>query len=108
MPDMNNSYRKLGNSLSSRYNAVAASASSSYDAGPLLRNEPTARRDAIARNSPTRAKGSAVMSASSNTWKDKLQHRISPDMAREIDQFEAQMTLRKGGKIEEKVFAETR
>src|SRR5882762_8721903 len=42
------------------------------------------------------------------TWKEALGNRIPPDMAREIDQFEAQMTLRKGGKIEEKVFAETR
>ena len=42
------------------------------------------------------------------TWKDKLESQISPEMAREIDQFEAQMHLRKQGKIEERVFAETR
>src|SRR5215218_2722081 len=42
------------------------------------------------------------------TWKDKLQGRVPEDWAREIDNFEAQITLRKSGKIEEKVFAETR
>src|SRR5215212_691861 len=43
-----------------------------------------------------------------STWKDQLQTRIREDWAREIDNFEAQMFLRKQGKIEEKVFAETR
>ena len=42
------------------------------------------------------------------TWKDKLEGQISPEMGREIDQFEAMMTLRKQGKIDEKVFADTR
>src|SRR5579864_3803403 len=42
------------------------------------------------------------------TWKDKLEGQIPAEMAREIDQFEAQMSLRKQGKIEERVFAETR
>lgn len=42
------------------------------------------------------------------TWKEKLEGQISPEMAREIDQFEAQMALRKQGKIEDRVFAETR
>src|SRR5438270_5827813 len=42
------------------------------------------------------------------TWKEKLEGQISPEMAREIDQFEAQIALRKQGKIDEKVFAETR
>lgn len=44
----------------------------------------------------------------SPTWKDKLQGQIREDWAREIDQFEAQIALRKQGKIDEKVFAETR
>ena len=43
----------------------------------------------------------------SKTWKDVLQGQISEDWAREIDNFEAQMTLRKANKIEEKIFAET-
>lgn len=44
----------------------------------------------------------------SKSWKDVLAGRIPEDWGREIDNFEAQMTLRKGGKIEEKIFAETR
>src|SRR3954468_7764995 len=43
-----------------------------------------------------------------SSWKQKLQGRIPEEMGREIDNYEAQMTLRKAGKIEEKVFAETR
>src|ERR1700744_1475209 len=42
------------------------------------------------------------------SWKEQLQGAIPEDWAREIDNFEAQMMLRKQGKIEEKVFAETR
>ena len=42
------------------------------------------------------------------TWKDKLAGQIREDWAREIDSFEAQIALRKAGKIDEKVFAETR
>src|SRR5918996_1085621 len=42
------------------------------------------------------------------TWKETLAERISPDLGREIDIFEQQMELRKQGKIDEKVFAETR
>ena len=45
---------------------------------------------------------------SNELWKQKLAGQISEQMAREIDQFEAQITLRKLGKIDEKVFAETR
>src|SRR3954467_5711295 len=44
----------------------------------------------------------------SQTWKDKLAGAISEQLGKEIDAFEAQITLRKLGKIEEKVFAETR
>jgi sulfite reductase (ferredoxin) len=42
------------------------------------------------------------------TWKEKLGDRVPADWAPEIDAFEAQIALRKQGKIEEKVFAETR
>src|SRR5436190_3338758 len=41
-------------------------------------------------------------------WKEKLGHSIPEPLAKEIDAFEAQISLRKLGKIEEKVFAETR
>src|SRR3989454_7937035 len=42
------------------------------------------------------------------TWKEKLANSIPEHLAKEIDAFESQITLRKLGKIEEKVFAETR
>src|SRR5438067_11393409 len=42
------------------------------------------------------------------TWKEKLGNSIPEQLAKEIDAFEAQIALRKLGKIEEKVFAETR
>src|SRR3984885_2874343 len=42
------------------------------------------------------------------TWKEKRAGKMDPQMAEEIDVFESQMALRKAGKIDEKVFAETR
>jgi sulfite reductase (ferredoxin) len=42
------------------------------------------------------------------TWKDRLDGAIREDWAREIDIYETQIELRKKGKIEEKLFAETR
>src|SRR3954452_14921726 len=42
------------------------------------------------------------------TWKEKLEGRMPEALAREIDIFETQIDLRKKGKIEEKLFAETR
>ena len=42
------------------------------------------------------------------TWKEKLTPSMPAELAREIDIFETQIELRKQGKIEEKVFAETR
>lgn len=42
------------------------------------------------------------------TWKEKLGDKVPADLGREIDIFEQQMELRKQGKIDEKVFAETR
>src|ERR1700722_18272430 len=42
------------------------------------------------------------------TWKEKLGDAIPSNLAQEIDFFEAQIALRKQGKIDEKVFAETR
>src|SRR4026209_1828709 len=44
----------------------------------------------------------------SRTWKSTLGARIPEAWGREIDIFETQMELRKKGKIEEKLFAETR
>src|SRR5256885_7467299 len=42
------------------------------------------------------------------SWKEKLGTKIPVELGREIDIFEQQMELRKQGKIDEKVFAETR
>jgi sulfite reductase (ferredoxin) len=41
-------------------------------------------------------------------WKTALGDRIPVEWGREIDLFETQITLRKQGKVDEKVFAETR
>lgn len=46
--------------------------------------------------------------SSANTWKEKLAGRIAEPLLSEIEAFEAQIALRKAGKIDEKVFAETR
>jgi sulfite reductase (ferredoxin) len=42
------------------------------------------------------------------TWKEHLAGRLPANLAEEVDAFEAQLLLRKAGKIEERVFAETR
>jgi sulfite reductase beta subunit-like hemoprotein/uncharacterized protein (UPF0332 family) len=44
----------------------------------------------------------------SSRWKEKLNSRIPTELGREIDIFETQIELRKQGKIDERVFAETR
>ena len=44
----------------------------------------------------------------STNWKQHLGDKIPANLGQEIDMFEAQMVLRKQGKLEEKVFAETR
>ncbi len=44
----------------------------------------------------------------SRTWKEALGERLPEAWSREIDIFETQIELRKKGKIEEKLFAETR
>ena len=41
-------------------------------------------------------------------WKERLALRIDPELGREIDIFERQIDLRKQGKIDEVLFAETR
>lgn len=42
------------------------------------------------------------------TWKDRLAGRMAPELEQEIDVFDKQLQLRREGKIEEKLFAETR
>ena len=48
------------------------------------------------------------MKTSSSQWKDKLQDKLPEQLDREINIFETEIDLRKQGKIEEKLFAETR
>lgn len=48
------------------------------------------------------------MSSSHQAWKSRLADRIAPDLAGEIDIYETQIEARKHGRIDEKVFAETR
>jgi sulfite reductase (ferredoxin) len=52
--------------------------------------------------------GSNPMKASSILWKEKLAGKLPENMAREIDVFETEITLRKQGKMDERLFAETR
>lgn len=42
------------------------------------------------------------------TWKDTLAAEMPEDLAREIDVFEGQIELKKQGKLDDKIFAETR
>src|SRR6266550_2251208 len=42
------------------------------------------------------------------SWKENFAGQIRDDWAQQIDDFESQIALRKVGKIDEKVFAETR
>ena len=45
---------------------------------------------------------------SATEWRERLAERMPPDLAEEIDIFEAQLELRRQDRIEERVFAETR
>src|SRR5437763_6269485 len=45
---------------------------------------------------------------SNELWKEKIADKLPKALAKEIDLFEAQIALRKAGRIDEKVFAETR
>ncbi len=42
------------------------------------------------------------------TWKEKLSNSLSNALGDEIDVYDTQLQLRKLGKIDEKLFAETR
>lgn len=48
------------------------------------------------------------MKASNILWKERLGDRIVPALASEIDIFENEIALKKQGKIEDRIFAETR
>src|SRR5712691_13399098 len=48
------------------------------------------------------------MKASNSLWKEQLSAKMPETLAREIDIFETEVALRKQGKLDEKLFAETR
>ena len=48
------------------------------------------------------------MKSSNPSWKEKLTGQLPETLAREIDNFETEIALRKQGKLDEKLFAETR
>ena len=48
------------------------------------------------------------MKASNGEWKSRLNGKISPALASEIDIFDNEVALKKQGKIEDRIFAETR
>jgi sulfite reductase (ferredoxin) len=48
------------------------------------------------------------MKASNASWKEQLTGQMPEMLAREIDNFETEIVLRKQGKLDEKLFAETR
>jgi len=48
------------------------------------------------------------MKVSNALWKARLAGRIPESLGREIDIYETEIELRKKGKVEERVFAETR
>src|SRR5256886_13885152 len=49
-----------------------------------------------------------MASTDSPSWKEKLAGDMPPLWAEQIDEFETQIILRKAGKIDERIFAETR
>src|SRR6266550_3403694 len=48
------------------------------------------------------------MKSSNTRWKEKLAGQLPETLAREIDAFETDIALRKQGKLDERLFAETR
>src|ERR1700677_2709957 len=48
------------------------------------------------------------MKSSNALWKDALSGKMPENLAREVDIYETEITLRKQGKIDERLFAETR
>src|SRR5438270_12994230 len=48
------------------------------------------------------------MKSSNSLWKETLDGKLPEELAREMDSFETEITLRKQGKLEQRLFAETR
>ncbi len=51
---------------------------------------------------------SHFMKSSNGLWRDELAGELPSGLAKEIDVFETEIALKKQGKIDDKVFAETR
>src|SRR5262249_17795093 len=49
-----------------------------------------------------------TMKASNSRWKEQLSGKMPEPLAQEVDNFEIEINLRKQGKLEERLFAETR
>src|SRR2546425_6531195 len=49
-----------------------------------------------------------AMKASNPAWKERLSNKMPETLAREIDLYETEIDLRKQGRVEERLFAETR
>src|SRR6266566_8113098 len=54
------------------------------------------------------ARATRTMKSSNSLWQKELAGKMPEHLAREIDIFETEITLRKQGKLEERLFAETR
>jgi sulfite reductase (ferredoxin) len=52
--------------------------------------------------------GDTIMKTSNTLWKDYLAGKMPEGLAREIDIFETEISLKKTGKLDDRVFAETR
>ena len=48
------------------------------------------------------------MKASNSLWRERPLESVFPDLVREIEIYETEIELRKQGKLDEKLFAETR
>ena len=48
------------------------------------------------------------MKASNGLWRERLAGTMPPELAQEIDVFENELALRKRGKLDETLIAETR
>ena len=48
------------------------------------------------------------MKVSNPLWKEKLAGQLAPQLAREVDIFDSEVALKKAGKVDDKIFAETR
>jgi len=48
------------------------------------------------------------MKSSNALWKEELSGKMPAELAREVDIYETEIALRKQGKIDERLFAETR